>query len=202
MYILEILYINKFCLSGRKMDKLLNKFKKIKDKVKSKGSNGYKSDDEDPYRKQLEEEVTKQKGLTRKQVSSPNTSASSDSSEQTTFENIPDNEGGAYQVLEVIQVKLPAGGKGYDLKIEYLDSASAKSSGGWGAIDSMLIDEEMLYLEDEEADRMYQELKQRSVRRRNMEEKENRLNIAMSNDDAEEQDVPEQQFKTDKSGMN
>jgi hypothetical protein len=52
-------------------------------------------------------------------------------------------------------VKLPQGGKGYDLRIEYLDSASAKSSGGWGAIDSMLIDEEMLYLEDEEADRMY-----------------------------------------------
>jgi hypothetical protein len=64
----------------------------------------------------------------------------------------------------------------------------------------MLIDEEMLYLEDEEADKMYQELKQRSVRRRNMEEKENRLNIAMSNDEVEE-DVPEQQSKVDKGGM-
>lgn len=44
----------------------------------------------------------------------------------------------------------------------------------------MLIDEEMLYLEDEEEmDKIYHELKERSVRRRNMEEKENRLNQAM-----------------------
>ena len=123
--------------------------------------------------------------------------ASSESSETTTYENIPDNEGGTYHVLEVMQVKLPNGGKGLDLKIEYLDSANSKTR----AIDSMLIDEEMLYLEDEEADRMYQELKQRSVRRRNMEEKENRLNIAMSNDEVEEE-VNEQQNKTDKGGMN
>ncbi len=58
-------------------------------------------------------------------------------------------------MLEVIQVKLPQGGKGYDLRIECLDNASSKSTGNWGAIDSMLIDEEMLYLEDEEADKMY-----------------------------------------------
>ena len=126
--------------------------------------------------------------------------ASSESSETTTYENIPDNERGTYHVLEVMQVKLPNGGKGLDLKIEYLDSANSKTS-NWGAIDSMLIDEEMLYLEDEEADRMYQELKQRSVRRRNMEEKENRLNIAMSNDEVEEE-VNEQQNKADKGGMN
>ena len=122
--------------------------------------------------------------------------ASSESSETTTYENIPDNEGGTYHVLEVMQVKL---GKGaLDLKIEYLDSgANSKTR----AIDSMLIDEEMLYLEDEVADRMYQELKQRSVRRRNMEEKENRLNIAMSNDEVEEE-VNELQNKADKGGMN
>lgn len=47
------------------------------------------------------------------------------------------------------------------------------------AIDGMLIDEELLYAEDEEADRIYQELKTRSNRRRNMEEKENRLSISM-----------------------
>lgn len=52
-------------------------------------------------------------------------------------------------------MKLPQGGKGFDLKIECLDHASSKSSGSWGNIDSMLIDEEMLYLEDEEADKMY-----------------------------------------------
>jgi hypothetical protein len=36
-------------------------------------------------------------------------------------------------------------------------------------IDPMLIDEELLYLEDSEADRVYQELKMKSERRRNME---------------------------------
>ncbi len=76
----------------------------------------------------------------------------------------------------------------FELKIEYLDSASSSKSAAW-AIDSMLIDEEMLYLEDEEADRMYQELKQRSTRRRNMEEKENRLNSAMKAAAAEEEDT-------------
>ena len=69
------------------------------------------------------------------------------------------------------------GGRQFELKTEFLDSANSKNT-SW-AIDSMLIDEEMLYLEDEEADKMYLELKQRSVFRRNLEEKENRLNIAM-----------------------
>jgi hypothetical protein len=83
-------------------------------------------------------------------------------------------------VFEVIKVSLPApsiGGKQYDLKAEFLDSSNSKNA-SW-AIDSMLIDEEMLYLEDEEADKMYQDLKQRSVFRRKLEEKENSLNIAM-----------------------
>ena len=76
-------------------------------------------------------------------------------------------------------MQLPAG-RAYDLRLEFLDSSvNSKSASMSWAIDSMLIDEEMLYLEDEEADKMYQELKQRSVRRRNMEEKENRLNSAM-----------------------
>lgn len=97
--------------------------------------------------------MQKQKNSSRSQSAS-SSAASSENSETTTYENIPDNEGGTYHVLEVMQVKLPNGGKGFDLKIEYLDSANSKTS-NWGAIDSMLIDEEMLYLEDEEADRMY-----------------------------------------------
>ena len=52
----------------------------------------------------------------------------------------------------------------------------------------MLIDEEMLYLEDEEADKMYLQLKQRSTARRNMEEKENRLNMAMQEAAEEEEE--------------
>lgn len=45
----------------------------------------------------------------------------------------------------------------------------------------MLIDEEFLYLEDEEADRVYKELKQRQFRRRNMEESEQRLQNRLKN---------------------
>ena len=105
----------------------------------------------------------------------------------TQYENIPDSEGGRYQVHEVTKVQLPPQ-RQFELKIECLDNGgSASKSAAW-AIDSMLIDEEMLYLEDEEADRMYQELKQRSTRRRNMEEKENRLNSAMKAAAAEEEE--------------
>ena len=56
----------------------------------------------------------------------------------------------------------------------------------WG-IDSMLIDEELLYLEDEEADRVYSELKARSLRRREMEARQNRLSTQMRRDEEEEQ---------------
>lgn len=52
----------------------------------------------------------------------------------------------------------------------------------WG-IDSMLIDEELLYLDDKEADRVYQELKLKSERRREMELRQNRLSSQMSLDE-------------------
>lgn len=84
-------------------------------------------------------------------------------------------------------------GKQFDLKVEYLGhsgSSSKNTSIAW-AIDSMLIDEDMLYLEDEEADKMYQQLKQRSTSRRNMEEKENRLNIAMQEAEVAEEEEQE-----------
>ena len=45
----------------------------------------------------------------------------------------------------------------------------------------MLIDDDFLYLEDEEADRVYKELKQRQFRRRNMEESEQRLQNRLKN---------------------
>ena len=63
-----------------------------------------------------------------------------------------------------------------------MDDSSASS---W-AIDGMLIDEELLYAEDQEADRIYQELKARSFRRRNMEEKENRLRISMKEENQDD----------------
>ena len=54
-----------------------------------------------------------------------------------------------------------------------------------------LIDTAPLYAKAK-ADRMYLELKQRSTRRRNMEEKENRLNNAMQAA-AEEEEVEEEE---------
>jgi hypothetical protein len=52
----------------------------------------------------------------------------------------------------------------------------------WG-IDPMLIDEELLYLEDKDADRVYAELKEKSERRRQMEFRQNRLSKQMSLDE-------------------
>jgi hypothetical protein len=49
----------------------------------------------------------------------------------------------------------------------------------WAGLDSMLIDEDFLYLEDEEADKIYKQLKQRQFRRRNMEETELRFQMRM-----------------------
>lgn len=110
----------------------------------------------------------------------------------TVSDNIPDSEGGKYHVAEVLKFLLQPNKK-YDLKIEFLDnhsSTNASSASMIWAIDSMLIDEELLYLEDEEADRVYQELKTRSFRRRNMEEKENKLTISMSQQEESDEEDP------------
>jgi uncharacterized pyridoxamine 5'-phosphate oxidase family protein len=101
--------------------------------------------------------------------------------------------------LEVINVGLPSSRQN-EVKGEYLDNSNSKNTSR--AIDSMLIDEEMLYLEDEEADRMYQELKQRSVFRRNLEEKENRLNIAMQAAAEEEEEDGKSQAATQANKIN
>lgn len=61
-----------------------------------------------------------------------------------------------------------------------MENRNARPS--WG-IDAMLIDEEMLYLDEAEADRVYQELKARSDRRRQMEQRQNRLSSQMSLDE-------------------
>jgi hypothetical protein len=56
-------------------------------------------------------------------------------------------------VSEIIKVQIPSN-KTYDIQIEYLDNNSKSSSSMW-AMDGLLIDEELLYAEDEEADRIY-----------------------------------------------
>jgi|LauGreDrversion4_2_1035121.scaffolds.fasta_scaffold87650_1 hypothetical protein len=44
----------------------------------------------------------------------------------------------------------------------------------------MLIDEELLYLDEKEADRMYYALKEKTTLRRNMEARESRLSTKMA----------------------
>ena len=78
-----------------------------------------------------------------------------------------------YTTTETFFVKLAPNQK-LDLKIEHFDDMIQDNSlqSSWAGLDSFLIDEEFLYLEDQEADRIYKELKQRQFRRRNMEETE------------------------------
>ncbi len=60
-----------------------------------------------------------------------------------------------YHVSEVIKIQLPPTKQHFDIRLETIDYGGSNSSNSSWAIDSMLIDEEMLYLEDEEADKMY-----------------------------------------------
>lgn len=57
-----------------------------------------------------------------------------------------------YDVTEVLKISLP-NNKLFDLSIKFMDDT--QSSASMWAIDGMLIDEELLYAEDEDADRIY-----------------------------------------------
>ena len=87
------------------------------------------------------------------------------------FGSGPDDE--QIETIETIQIKL-TGERSYDMHIEHFDDMLQDNSvqTNWAGLDSMLIDEELLYLEDEEADKIYKELMQRQSRRKNMEENE------------------------------
>lgn len=87
---------------------------------------------------------------------------------------------GDYEESEYLYIKLGAG-KQYDLKIEHFDDMILDNSfqSSWAGLDSTLIDEEFLYLEDEEADKIYAQLKARQFRRRNIEETEMRFQARM-----------------------
>lgn len=88
-----------------------------------------------------------------------------------------------YEETETLFVKYPADrpSKAFDLKLEHFDDVLLDNSdqSTWAGLDSFLIDEEFLYLADEEADRIYHQLKQRQLRRKNLEETERRLNSRM-----------------------
>ena len=57
-----------------------------------------------------------------------------------------------YDTTEVLKISLP-NTKLFDLSIKFMDDT--QSSASIWAIDGMLIDEELLYAEDEDADRIY-----------------------------------------------
>lgn len=86
-------------------------------------------------------------------------STDGDSSAQT-----DDNE--QYDQSEYLYIKLGQG-KQYDLKVEHFDDMIQTNQSSWAGLDSTLIDEEFLYMEDEEADKIYAQLKARQFRRRN-----------------------------------
>jgi len=67
-----------------------------------------------------------------------------------------------YEQTETYFIK-QQGGKQYDMKIEHFDDLIQDNSlqSSWAGLDSFLIDEEFLYLEDAEADKIYAQLKQR-----------------------------------------
>lgn len=89
-------------------------------------------------------------------------------------------EGEQYEQSEYLYIKLGQG-KQYDLKIEHFDDMLSDNSfqSGWAGLESTLIDEEFLYLEDEEADTIYAQLKARQFRRKNIEETEMRFQARM-----------------------
>lgn len=65
-----------------------------------------------------------------------------------------------YEKTETIFIK-PSGKIAYDYKIEHFDDMLTDTSvqTSWAGLDSILIDEEFLLLDDVEADRIYLELK-------------------------------------------
>ena len=84
-----------------------------------------------------------------------------------------------FEDFEVHKFTLPSNSK-HHILTQAMENRNARPS--WG-IDAMLIDEEMLYLDEVEADRVYQDLKAKSDRRRQMEHRQNRLSSQMSLDE-------------------
>lgn len=85
--------------------------------------------------------------------------------------HLTNEEAKLYQVYDVFKFQLSNNPK-HLIEGDVLQERRAKPQ--WG-IDPMLIDEELLYLGDAEADRIYLELKVKSERRREMELRQNRL---------------------------
>lgn len=99
----------------------------------------------------------------------------------STIESSDDATPGAYDEVQTLYVKLPSNRK-IDLKLEHYDDFSKDNSfqSSWAGLDSLLIDEEFLFLDGKEADKIYAQLKQRQTRRRNQEETERRFKHRMA----------------------
>ena len=71
-------------------------------------------------------------------------------------------DGEQYEQSEYLYIKLKDN-IDYELKIEHFDDTIQDNSfqSSWAGLDSTLIDEEFLYLEDDEADKIYSQLKAR-----------------------------------------
>ncbi len=105
------------------------------------------------------------------------------------FERERDQSDDKFYTTEVLTFKLPEK-KHFEMKVELL--SDGQSSNNIWALDSMLIDEELLYAEDEEADKIYQDLKARTFRRRHLEEEESKLSQQMSESAKDEEEEEEQ----------
>ena len=89
-------------------------------------------------------------------------------------------DGEQYEQSEYLYIKLKEN-INYELKIEHFDDTIQDNSfqSSWAGLDSTLIDEEFLYLEDDEADKIYSQLKARQFRRKNIEETEQKFQAKM-----------------------
>ena len=105
---------------------------------------------------------------------------STDGLEINSTNQISSGDDDQYDKSEYLYIKLGQG-KQYDLKVEHFDDMIQDNSfqSSWAGLDSTLIDEEFLYLEDEEADQIYSQLKARQTRRKNIEETEMRFQARM-----------------------
>jgi len=70
----------------------------------------------------------------------------------------------------------------HEFMVEHIDHSNDMVSNSIWALDSLLIDEEMLYAEAEEADRIYQELKNKVIQRKQAKERSDRLRDSISAD--------------------
>ena len=86
--------------------------------------------------------------------------ATGDGDTPSTNESSEESTPGAYDEVQTLYIKLNSK-RQHDLKLEHYDDFSKDNSfqSSWAGLDSILIDEEFLFLEGKEADKIYAQLK-------------------------------------------